>query len=69
MRGRTSDIGEQGKRHVVVDGIVEGQCSRCHHDGEWNVHVHIEEGKISRVENATGLFDFVEAATNYFVVE
>jgi hypothetical protein len=69
LRWGGNDIGERGKRHVVVDGVVAGKCPRCRYDGEWNVYIHIEDDRIARVENATGKFDFAKYGSNYIVIE
>jgi hypothetical protein len=68
IRWGGNDIGQPGNRHVVVDGVVAGPCPGCRVDGEWNVYVHIENDRITRVENATGQFDFAKEGSNYVVV-
>lgn len=68
LRWGGNDIGERGKKRVVVDGVVAGKCPNCSYDGEWNAYIHVENDRVVRVENATGEFDFVAAGSNYLVI-
>jgi hypothetical protein len=61
-------IGKRGAKHVVVDGVAE-KCPNCQHDDEWNVYIHIENDRLSYVENANGRFDFARSGSNYIVLE
>jgi hypothetical protein len=79
-----NDVGEQGRSDVVVDGIVETQCSNCGYGGpwfhekaegsgwrageEWNVYVRVEHDRITCVENANGRFNFAKLGSNYIIV-
>jgi hypothetical protein len=69
LRWGGNDIGDRGKRRVVIDGVVAGRCPKCMYDDEWNVYVHVENDRIVRVESATGEFDFVTAGLNFIVLE
>lgn len=64
-----NDVGEAGKKRVVVDGVVEERCPVCRSGAEWNVYVHIENDRIVGVENATGEFDFFRTGRTYIVLE
>lgn len=68
LRWGGNDIGEPGKRHVVVDGAVATPCASCGHGEEWDAYVHVENDVLTLVENADGRFDFAAAQTNYIVV-
>jgi hypothetical protein len=68
LRWGGNDIGQPMLRHVVVDGVAAGRCPRCSYDSEWNVYVHIENDRITRVENADGRFDFAASGKNYLVL-
>lgn len=69
LRWGGNDVGKPGSKHVVVDGILAQACPVCQYDDEWNVCVHVEDGRITRLENATGQIDFVRAGSNYVVSE
>src|SRR5690348_4189005 len=62
------DVGEPGRGHVVADGIVEQACPKCRMRKEWNVYLHVENNRITRIENANGRFDFAKLGSNYVVV-
>jgi hypothetical protein len=63
-----NDVGERGRRHVVVDGVVEGACPNCRVSVEWDAYVHVKDDRIVRVAAADGEFDFVKAEANYIVI-
>lgn len=56
-----NDIGTAAARHVVVDGIAEGSCSRGGTSREWSLYVHVQQGRITAIETSTGQYDFVSA--------
>lgn len=68
LRWGGNDIGEPGRKHVVVDGAAANPCSRCGYSAEWNAYVHVENDVLARVEDADGSFDFAAARANYIVV-
>jgi len=61
-----NDIGPRDAKHVVVDGVLEGQSPTG--VGE-DFEVHIRDGVIEKVVPASGDFDFVGAQETYFVLE
>lgn len=68
IRWGGNDIGVPGKKLVVVDGVAESPCPSCGYD-EWDFYVFVEDGRIARVTQADGSFDFVNARQTYIVVE
>jgi hypothetical protein len=63
-----NDRGNPGKRHVVVDGIVSSDCPNCKSPREWLVYVHIENDRITKIENADGSYNFLDS-DGYLVID
>lgn len=69
LRWGGNDIGVKGKKHVVVDGIAEVPCAHCGSEGEWNLYVHVEHDRLTRVETANGAHDFAKERKTYVILE
>jgi len=69
LRWGGNDIGEPGKKRVVLDGVAGTPCPSCTYDEEWNFYVIVENDRIVRVEPATGKYDFAKTGRTYIVLQ
>ena len=53
----------------MVDGVAETPCPHCGFDDEWNFYVFLVDGRIVRVELATGAYDFARVQRTYIVLQ
>lgn len=65
LRWGKNDVGTRGLRLVVVDGVAEGHCPLCGHDGDWDFYVHVERDRVLDAVPGSGLHDFVKAGSTY----
>lgn len=68
LRWGGNDIGEPGRKHVVIDSIVSSQCPRCGFTDDWYVYVHIENDRISMIESEDGRYNFLDS-DGYLILE
>jgi len=54
-----NDVGDRATPRVVVEGVVEEACPHCGFD-DWDAHVFVEMGLITRVKSAAGEHVFGE---------
>ncbi len=64
-----NDVGDPNARLVAVDGVVEGPCSHCGAEAEWNVYVYIRDDRLERVQTADGSIPFAKIGKTYSVLE